>query len=103
MGLKDSNLKPSPNLVYRFIGDSVTPMGVISLSMTMGKYPTQSCVVADFLVIDRPSAFNAVLDRLSLRALNVITSIYHFLMKFPTPNDMGQVRGNQDEVMRCYN
>ena len=52
MGLKVSNLKPSPNPVYRFTRDSITPMGVISLPMTMGDYPRQSCVMADFLVID---------------------------------------------------
>ena len=103
MSLKVSGLKPSPNPVYEFIGDSVTPMGVISLRMTMGDYPRQSCVMDNFLVIDQLSAFNAVLDRPSLRALKAITSIYHLLMKFPTPNSMGQVHGNQDKVRRCYN
>ena len=39
MGLKVSDLKPSLNLVYGFIGDSITPMGVISLPMTLGDYP----------------------------------------------------------------
>ena len=77
MGLKDSNLKRSPN--------------PITLPMTVGEYPRQSCVMADLLVIDQPSAFNVVLDRPSLRALKVITIIYHLLMKFPTPNDIGQV------------
>ena len=94
MGLKVSDLKPSPNPVYEFIGDSVTPMGVISLPMTVGDYPKQSCVMADFLVIDQPSAFNAVLSRSSLRALKGSADIYHLLMKFPTPNGVGQVHGN---------
>ena len=39
MGLKVSNLKPSPNLVYDFTGVSVVPLGVISLPMTLGEYP----------------------------------------------------------------
>ena len=64
MSLKNSDLKPSPNLVYGFTGDSVTPMGVITLPMTVGEYPRQSCVMVDFLVIDQPSAFNAVFDNL---------------------------------------
>ena len=103
MSLKDSDLKPSPNQVYGFTRDSVTLMGVISLLMTVVEYPRQSCVMADFLVIDQPLAFNAVLGRPSLRALKAITSIYHLLMKFPTPNGIGQVQGNQDEARRCYN
>ena len=52
MGLKVSDLKPSPNPVYGFTRDSVVPLGVISLLMTLGEYPMQSCVMVDFLVID---------------------------------------------------
>ena len=52
MGLKVSDLKTFPNPVYRFTGDTVTPMRVISLPMTLGDYLRQSCVMADFLVIN---------------------------------------------------
>ena len=55
MGLKDSDLKPSPNPVYGFTGDIVTPMGVVSLLMTVGEYPRQSCdgrLPSDRSVID---------------------------------------------------
>ena len=72
MGLKARDLMPSPNPVYDFTGDSVTPMGVISLPMTVGEYPRESCVMSNFLVIDQPSAFNVVLYKLSLRALKAI-------------------------------
>ena len=61
MGLKVSDLKPSPNPVIGFTGDSVTPMGVISLPITVGDYPRQSCVMTDSLVINQPSAFKVVL------------------------------------------
>ena len=103
MGLKVSDLKPSPNPVYEFTGDSITLMGVISFPMTMGDYPRQFCVMTDFLVINQLLAFNVVLGRPSLRALKAITSIYHMLMKFPTLNGIGQVHGNQNEVRECYN
>ena len=78
-------------------------MGVISLPMIVGYYPRQSCVMANFLVINQPPAFNAVLDKPSLRAVKAITSIYHLLMKFPIPDSVGQVHGNQDEARKCYN
>ena len=103
MGLKVNDLKPSPNPVYRFTWDSDTPMGVISLPMTVGDYPRQPCVMVNFLVINQPLAFNAVLDRPSLRALKAITSIYHMLMKFPIPSSVGQVHGNQNEAKECHN
>ena len=90
IGLKNNNLRPSPNPIYHFTGDSVIPMGVITLLVTVRECPRESCVMTDFLVIDQPSAFNTVLDRPSLRTLKAITSIYHLLMKFPTPNGVGK-------------
>ena len=95
MGLKVSDLKPSPNPVYGFTRDSVIPLGVISLPMTLGEYPRQSYVMTDFLVIDQPSAFNAILGRPSLRELRAITSIHHLLMKFSTPHGVSKVKGDQ--------
>ena len=59
--------------------------------------------MVNFLVINQPSAFNAVLGRLSLKALKAITSMYHLLIKFPTPSSVGQVHGNQNEARECYN
>ena len=97
MGLKVNDLKPSPNPVYGFTGDSVIPLRVISLLMTLGEYLRQSCVMADFLVIDQASAFNAVLGRPFLRELRAVTSIHHLLMKFLTPRGVGEVKGDQQE------
>ena len=37
--LKVSDLKPLPNPIYGFTGDSIVPLGVISLPMTLGEYP----------------------------------------------------------------
>ena len=70
--------------------------------MTLGQYPRQSCVMADFLVIDQPSAFNVVLGRPSLRELKAITSIYHLLMKFSTTHGVGEVKRDQQDMRLCY-
>ena len=58
--------------------------------------------MADFLVIDQPSAFDAILGRPPLRELRVVTSIHHLLMKFPTPQGVGEVKGDQQESTKCY-
>ena len=102
MGLKVNDLKPSPNPIYSFTGDSIISLRVILLPMTLGEYPRQSCVMADFLVIDQPSAFNVVLGRPSLRELRAITSIHHQFMKFPMPHGVGEVKGDQQEARQCY-
>ena len=35
MGLRDSDLRPSPNPIYGFTRDSVVPVGVITLPLTV--------------------------------------------------------------------
>ena len=70
--------------------------------MTLGEYPRQSCVMADFLVIDQPLAFNVVLGKPSLKELRAVTSIHHILMKFPNPRGVGKVKGDQQESRQCY-
>ena len=74
---------------------------MISLPMTLGEYPKQSYVMANFLVIDQPSAFNVILGRPSIRELRAVTRIHHFLMKFPTPRGVGEVKGDQQESRQC--
>ena len=48
-------------------------------------------MMTEFLVVDCPYAFNGVIGRLLLKALKVITSIYHLMMKFPIDEGTGQV------------
>jgi hypothetical protein len=78
-------------------------MGVISLPITCGTSPRDSTIIADFLVIDRPSAYNAIIGRPALNKLRAITSTYHLMMKFPTKNGIGELKGNQAVARRCYN
>lgn len=46
--------------------------------------------------------YNAILGRLVLNCLQAATSMYHLIMKFPTPTGVGEAKGNQHEVSRCY-
>ena len=39
MGLKNNDLRPCSSPIYGFTGDSVIPVGVITLPMTMEEYP----------------------------------------------------------------
>jgi hypothetical protein len=64
-------------------------MGVISLPITCGTSPRDSTVIVDFLVIDRPSAYNAIIGRPALNKLKAITSTYHLMMKFQPKMELG--------------
>lgn len=59
-------------------------------------------VLSKFLVMKGGDQYNAVIGRPTLRALKVITSKYHQIMKFPTPNGIGKVRENQYESRLTY-
>ncbi|XP_024028774.1 uncharacterized protein LOC112093806 [Morus notabilis] len=102
MGILRSRLQNSAQPLYGLTGDSVIPEGAIKLPMTIGDRPHTSTVMSKFLVVKGGDQYNAVIGRPTLRALRAVTSIYHQAMKFPTPNGIGKVRGNQYESRLTY-
>ncbi|KAL5794642.1 hypothetical protein ACOSP7_003236 [Xanthoceras sorbifolium] len=58
--------------------------------------------MADFLIIDCPTAYNVVLGSSALNDLEVITSTKHLTLKFPTPTGVGSFHGEQKVARSCY-
>lgn len=75
--------------LYGFTGASVSVKGLIRLPITLGDEPCITSMVADSMVADQPSAYNAIMERPILKEMKVVTSIYHLSMKFPTPKRVG--------------
>jgi hypothetical protein len=71
--------------------------------VTVGTAPRLSTIMVDFLVVDRPSSYNAIIGRPTLNKLRAATSTYHLMMKFPIEEGVGVVRGYQLVARRCYN
>lgn len=94
MGLKDSDLKPVTNPLYSFTSASIMSHGRIDVPLTVGGFPKTSTAMTKFLVVDCPSAFNALLGRPTLKALKVVTSIYHLAMRFLTLEGIETVKGS---------
>jgi hypothetical protein len=67
-----------------FTGEQVQLVSTIDLLVTAGTVPHQATIMLRFLLIDRPSAYNAIIDKASLNDWWAITSILHLKMKFPT-------------------
>jgi hypothetical protein len=103
MGISRDRIKPFGSPLVGFTGEQVQTMGVISLPITYGTSPRDSTIMVDFLVIDQPFAYNAIIGCPALNKLRAITSTYHLMMKFPTKNGIGELKGNQAVVRRCYN
>jgi hypothetical protein len=48
-----------------------------------------------FMLIDRPSAYNAILERTALNELKAITSTSNLKMKFLIEHGVREVKGDQ--------
>jgi hypothetical protein len=86
-----------------FVGEQVMPLGSIELQVTVGSPPTQKTIPVKFLIVDQPSAYNAIFGRTAQAELKAVTSIPHLCMKFPTDDGVGVVRGEQKAARKCYN
>jgi hypothetical protein len=103
MGIDRERIKPFASPLVRFGGEVVSPIGIIPLPVTEGTTPQLATMMVNFLVIDRPSAYNAIVSRPALNKLKAATSTYHLMMKFPTEEGVGVVRGDQLAARKCYN
>ncbi|KAG6686591.1 hypothetical protein I3842_11G028100 [Carya illinoinensis] len=101
-GSSPSILRQASVPLKGFTGDVVQPMGVIPLSVLSGKAPRTQVTMADFLVVKALSSYNAIVGRPTLNNLRVVTSTYHFKMKFPTNLGVGEIRGEQVLARECY-
>ena len=80
----------------------VQPVGTISLSVVVGVYPRQITKDMNFLVVDCPSFYNAIIGRPTLNSWKAVTSTYHLSDKFPTEHEVGQVQRDQMAARECY-
>ena len=94
MGIGRERLDPVSAHLQGFSGEKVLPLGSIHLVLTLGDPPCQETTTVRFLVVDAPSSYNMLLGRPSLNAIKAIPSAYHMVVKFPTADGVGMVRGD---------
>ncbi|XP_052181962.1 uncharacterized protein LOC127794755 [Diospyros lotus] len=93
MGLGLDQLMASPEPLYSFTGDAVTPTGCIRLPLRIGDLDHQATIMMDFLIINCPSVYNVVMGRPAMNDLNLVISTKALAIKFSTPNGIGCMRG----------
>ena len=59
-------------------------------------------VMADFLVVDQPSAYNAIIGRPLMKKTNMISTVYCLTVKFPTPTRVGYIKIDQATARQCH-
>ena len=102
MGIGREKLEPVSTHLRGFSGEKVLTLGSIQLVLTLGDPPCQATTIVRFLIVDAPLAYNVLLGRPSLNAIKAILSAYHMVVKFPTTNRVGMVRGDQRVARECY-
>ena len=102
MGIEREKLEPVNAYLQGFSGERVRPLGSIQLVLTLGDPTCQATTAMRFLIVDAPSAYNILLGRPFLNVIRAIPSAYHMVIKFPTTNGVGMVRGNQRISKECY-
>jgi len=103
MKIDRNKVIPARHSLVGFTGEQVLPLGSIELPMTAGTYPRQNTIIVRFLIIDHPSAYNAILGRTALNELKAVTSTPHLSMKFPTEEGVSVEKGDQWMARECYN
>jgi len=103
MGVPREKVVPVSCHLLGFAGEKVLPLGSSDLPVTAGTYPRQRVIMVKFLIVDRISAYNAIIGRTALNDLKAVTLTPHLSMKFLTEEGVGVVKGDQKEARRCYN
>ena len=85
-----------------FGGTRVFPLGLVTLSVTVGDYPQQITKDITFLVVDCSSTYNTIIGWPTLNSWKAVTSTYHLIIKFPIDYGVGKLRGSQVAACECY-
>ncbi|KAL5537549.1 hypothetical protein UlMin_045506 [Ulmus minor] len=94
MNLVGVKIEPTASSLSGFTGDSISSGGILNLPVELGSSPCQDIQAVDFVLVDCPSPYNAIIGRPTLNKIHAVTSTYHLLVKFPTVGGIGILRGD---------
>ncbi|XP_073152143.1 uncharacterized protein [Henckelia pumila] len=83
-------------------GHAIRPVGLVNLPLTLGKSNARKTKIVSFIVLDTPSAYNAILGRPAMTTFMAVASALHKKMKFPVGNEVDEVQGDQVIARKCY-
>lgn len=98
LNLSQDHLMPADSPLFGFNETPVWPMGWIILPMKAGSRNLQ----VEFVVVDAPSPYNAILDRTWLHEMKAIASTYHQVVRFIGAEGWQEdIKGDQMTAKKC--
>ncbi|KAG7552326.1 Retrotransposon gag domain [Arabidopsis thaliana x Arabidopsis arenosa] len=92
MGISKADIIGPPAPLVAFTSDTSMSLGNIKLPVLAAGVPK----IVEFIVFDRPAAYNIILGTPWIYQMKAIPSTYHQCVKFPTPGGIGTIQGDQE-------
>ena len=97
LGLKSEDLTPYSSPLMTFDGKLVVPKGMIRLPIQTGP----EMVEVNFIVVDTYSPYTTIVGRSWLHTLGAVASFLHQKLKFPSGDQVREIRGSHSMARHC--
>ncbi|GJZ42809.1 reverse transcriptase domain-containing protein [Tanacetum coccineum] len=92
---------PATTLLIGFSGETIWPIGQISLLVKIGEEEHSTFAWMNFMVIRSPSQHNGIIGRTSIRKIRVVPSMAHGMLKFLVKGGKVTIRSSRVILMEC--
>ncbi|GFY95165.1 hypothetical protein Acr_10g0005500 [Actinidia rufa] len=96
--IPQDQLKPARAPLVGFNAQAHWPLGTVSLKIRAGSQE----LMTEFVVVDIPSPYNAIMGRDWLHRMKGVASTLHQAIKFLTPRGEEAIYGDQVAANQCY-
>ncbi|XP_024004829.1 uncharacterized protein LOC112081985 [Eutrema salsugineum] len=96
--LASDRIDPFIEPLTGFDGERCMTIGTVKIPIYVGGIAK----MIQFLILDKPAIYNAILGTPWLHAMKAVASTYHQCLKFPTPDGVYTLRGDQAVARSCY-
>ncbi|KAG7594240.1 Transposase MuDR plant [Arabidopsis thaliana x Arabidopsis arenosa] len=98
MGISKADIIGPPAPLVAFTSDTSMSLVNIKLPVLAAGVPK----IVEFIVFDRPAAYNIIIGTPWIHQMKAIPSTYHQCVKFPTLGGIGTIRGDLETSRSCY-
>ena len=98
MGISEDEIEREQTQLTGFNGSTTPSLGIIKLQVKTNGINK----IVEFHVLDCLSPYNIILGRPWIHRMRAVPSTFHQCIRFPTPEGIKEIRGNQVTSPSCY-